>query len=139
MNFRSTYKSIAFASLLGTFTAACSQETANDVNQGINEAQTEVTNESVEANRDIEEFEAWVQDRSGRAETATKEEWAETRAEYRRREAELEAESADWDQETRQAWDELKADWNETENTVRERLGEIDDVEVDVDVERQNN
>lgn len=139
MKVTSKFKAIGFAFLLGAFTVACNQETVNDTNEGIDEAQTELGNEAVEANRDLDEFEAWVQENSRRAETATREEWAETRAEYKRREAELEAESANWDEKTRREWEELKTDWNETENKIQQRLGEIEDVDVDVNVERQNN
>ncbi|GAB3535324.1 hypothetical protein GCM10027443_24160 [Pontibacter brevis] len=123
---------------------ACSQETNRDVNEEINEAQMEAPDRSAEVNydagnRDIEEFEAWVQDKSSRAETATKEEWAETRAEFRRREAEMEAKSANWDDKAKREWEKLKADWNEVENKARQRLGEIEDIDVNVDVERRNN
>lgn len=139
------YKTIAFAFLLGVFTFACNQETTTDVNEEINEAQIEAPDRpaevsrdiSAEANRDMEEFENWVQEQSARAETATREEWAETRTEYQRRRAELEAESANWNEEARQEWEELKTEWNEAENKIRERLGSIEDV--DIDVERRNN
>ena len=137
MKVTSKYRTLGIAFMLGAFTVACNQETVNDTNEGIDEAQTELGNEAVEANRDLDEFEAWVQDRTRRAETATKEEWVETRAEYKRREAEFETKNANWDEETRREWEELKANWNETENKIQQRLGDIEDVDVDVD--RQNN
>lgn len=147
MKITSTYRTLSFAVLLGACTFACSQETNSNVNEEINEAQMEAPDRpaevsldtSTEANQDIEEFETWVQEQSQRAETATREEWAEIRSEYQRRRAELEAESANWDQEARQEWEELKADWNKVENKARERLGNIDDIDVDVDIQRQNN
>ena len=135
----SKFKTIGLALTLGAFMTACNQEAVNETNTEIDEAQTELGNEAIDANNDIDEFEAWVTTNSERAETATKEEWAELRTEYERREAELDARSADWDENTRQEWEELKADWNEMENKVQTRLGNIEDVDVDVDVQRENN
>lgn len=135
MKVTSKFKTIGLAFALGAFTTACSQEAVNDTNAEIDEAQTELGNEAIDANNDIDEFEAWVNTNIDRAETATAEEWAELKTEYERREAELEVKSADWDDNTRQEWEELKAEWNEMENKVQSRLGNIEDV----DVERENN
>lgn len=138
MKVTSKFNMIGLALAIGALTTACSQERVNDTNAEIDEAQTELGNEAIDANNDIEEFEAWVNTNAERAETATAEEWAEIRTEYDRREAELEVNSADWDENTRQEWEELRADWNEVENKVQSRLGNIEDVDVDVDVEREN-
>lgn len=142
MKVTSKHKTIGFALVLGVFSFACNQEPTTDVNEGINAAQMEamdVNEEALEARRDFKEFETWAQDKLNRAETATREEWAGIRAEYQRRRAELEEKRADWDEETREEWEELEAQWDEAENKIRQRLGNIDDVDVDVDVERQNN
>ncbi|WP_161888826.1 hypothetical protein [Pontibacter russatus] len=139
MKVTSKFRTIGLAFAIGALTAACSQESVNETNAEIDEAQTELGSEAVDANNDLDEFEAWVDSNAERAETATEEEWAELSTEYDRREAELEAKSADWDDNTRQEWEELKANWNEMENKVQTRLGNIEDVDVDVDVERENN
>lgn len=139
MKVTSKLKTIGLAIALGAFTSACSQETVNDTNAAIDEAQTELGDEAIDANSELNEFEAWVNNNTGRAENATAEEWAELRAEYERRETALEAKSADWDDNTRQEWEEVKADWNEMENKVQTRLGNIGDIDVDIDVERESN
>lgn len=118
---------------------ACSQETQNETNEEVNEVQTEMSDANMEARSSYDEFDAWVTTNTERAEAVTEDEYREMRTEYRRREAELEAESANWDEETRREWEETKAEWNDFENKVQERLGEIDDVDVDVDVNRENN
>ncbi len=139
MEITSKIKTIGFALALGSFMFACSQETQNETNAEVNEAQAEMTEENMEARSSYDDFEAWVNTNTDRAETVTEDEYREMRTEYKRREAEVEAESSTWDDETRQAWEKTKADWNEFENKVQQRLGEVDDIDVDVDVKRDNN
>ncbi|MDX5420739.1 MAG: hypothetical protein LPK07_09670 [Hymenobacteraceae bacterium] len=139
MEFTSKLKTIGLALGIGFFTFACSQETQNEVNEGVNETQTEMSEANMEARRSVDDFDAWVTTNTERAETVTEDEYREMRSEYQRREAELERESANWDAETRRAWEETKADWEQFENRVQERLGNIEDVDVDVDVQRENN
>lgn len=139
MKITSKFKTIGFALLLGSFMFACSQETQNETNAEIDEAQAEMSEENMEARANYNDFEAWVNTNTERAETVTAEEYREMRTEYNRREAELEAEAATWDDETRRAWEETKADWNEFENKVQQRLGEIDDIDVDVEVKKEKN
>ncbi|SFH29183.1 hypothetical protein [Pontibacter chinhatensis] len=143
MEITSKFKTIGYAFILGAFMFACSQETQNETNAEVNEAQTEMNAEideaEMETNTAYNDFSAWVDTNTERAETVTKDEYREMRAEYKRREAEVEAESSTWDDETRQAWENTKAEWNEFENKVQKRLGKIDDIDVDVDVNRDNN
>ncbi len=139
MKVTSKFKTVGIAFALGAFTVACNQETVNDTNSEIDEAQTEMTHENMDAKNEINEFEAWVETNANKAETASEEEWLETRREYKRREAELDAKSSTWDEETRQGWENVKEDWNKAENKVQERLGDIKDIDVDVDVTKEKN
>jgi hypothetical protein len=80
------------------------------------------------ASRDFEEFSAWVDTTSQRAETATEEEWNEINAEYNRRATELETRSADWDDKTKAEWEEVQNRWQETtgRTETRFRASEVD-------------
>lgn len=138
MNIPQKFKTISLALALGTFTFACSQDTTTETNEEINEAQGELNEANMEARTAYDDFDAWVTTNTERAETVTADEYREMRTEYQRREAELEAEAETWDDETRREWEETKAQWNEFENSVQERLGQIDDIDVDVDVQREN-
>ncbi|MBC5993283.1 hypothetical protein [Pontibacter cellulosilyticus] len=139
MEIASKFKTIGLSLALGIFIFACSQEAQNETNQEIDEAQVEMTEAGDEMNREFDEFSTWVNTNVERSETVTADEYREMRTEYNRRSAELEAESSTWDEETRREWEATKADWNEFENKVQTRLGRIDDVDVDVDVNRDNN
>ncbi|MFD2248114.1 hypothetical protein [Pontibacter ruber] len=75
-----------------------------------------------EANRDVQELKAWVDQNSKRAETATQEEWNEMKEEYNQQTAELEKKSAEWDEDAKKEWEQLKTRWNETENKAEARL-----------------
>src|SRR5690606_2782932 len=121
---------------VSAFTFACNTDTRTETNREVDEAQVEMNEASVETEREYNDFSIWVDEQSGRAETATEAEWRETKAEYKRREAELDAKSDTWDDDTRRGWEDVKARWNRTENKVQDRLGNID---VDVDVNRRNN
>ncbi|MHA6248944.1 hypothetical protein ACXYMU_13455 [Pontibacter sp. CAU 1760] len=137
MKVTSKFKTIGMALALGAFTVACSQETVEDTNNAVDEAQVEMSEENMEANNNLREFDAWVDNNANRAETMTEEEFREARTEYRRREAEFERESATWDDETKREWEEMKRSWNDLENSVQRRLGNIEDVDVDVNVEKE--
>lgn len=139
MEIISKFKTVSMALAIGSFMFACSQETQNETNEEVNEAQAEMSEANMEAKSTYDEFATWVNTSTERAENVTADEYREMRAEYKRREAEMEAKSADWDDETRQEWEETKASWNDFENKVQERLGEIDDIDVDVDVNRDGN
>ncbi|WP_299703915.1 hypothetical protein [uncultured Pontibacter sp.] len=80
------------------------------------------------ASRDFEEFSAWVDTTSQRAETATEEEWNEMQTEYNRRATELETRSADWDEKTKGEWEEMQTRWQETVGRAetRFRASEVD-------------
>lgn len=136
MKIQSKFKTLGLALALGVFTFACSQEAQRETNEEVDEAQAEMNEMGNDINREYDEFSTWVTTNTERAETVTAEEYREMRAEYNRRSAELEAESSTWDEETRREWEETKADWNQFENKVQARLGKIDDVDVDVDVEK---
>lgn len=150
MKIVSKFRTIGFALAIGLFTFACNQETQNETNAEVDEAQTELSEENAEANAELneagaeanqeyDEFSGWVKTNTEKAETVTADEYREMRAEYNRKEAEFEAESSTWDEETRREWEETKAEWNEFENKVQKRLGKIDDIDVDVDINRDNN
>jgi pyruvate/2-oxoacid:ferredoxin oxidoreductase beta subunit len=142
MNIQSKLKTIGFAFAIAIFGFACNTETRNDTNEAIDEAQRDVTAGTVEADREVSqeynEFTTWVNTNTRRADNVTADEYREMRAEYKRREAEINAETANWDDETRREWEETKREWNEFENNVQKRLGKIDDIDVDVDVKRDN-
>lgn len=138
MKIQSKFKTIGFAVAIGLFSVSCSQEAQNETNEVVDETQADLNEANVDANRDYDEFALWVETNSERAETVTADEFREMRTEYNRREAELERESANWDEETKREWEQTKADWNQFENKVQERLGNIDDVDVDVDVNKEN-
>lgn len=130
------FKTTGIALAIGAVTFACNSETQNEANREIDETQVEMTETNTEANRSVDEFNNWVATNTERSENMTADEYREMRAEYKRREAELEAESANWDADTRRAWDETKKEWKDFENSIQKRLGDID---VDVDVNRDNN
>jgi len=130
------FRTIGMAIGIGLFTFACGAETQNDVNETVDEAQVEVSEENMEANAELNEFETWVTTNSARAETVTEDEYREMRTEYKQREAEFDAESANWDEETRAEWEKTKAEWNVFEDNVKRRLGDIEGIDVDVDVNR---
>lgn len=150
MKIISGIKTIGLAIAIGVFTFACSQDTQNETNAEVDEAQTEMSEANVEMNdemdelgndmnRGYEDFSGWVQTNTTKAENITADEYRELRAEYNRRETELEAEASTWDDATRRQWEETKADWKRFEDKVQKRLGKIDDIDVDVDVNRRNN
>lgn len=97
------------ACLLAAFMIACTSETR----QG--------------ANREFEEFSAWVDENSQRAETATEEEWNEMQAEYNRRATEIEKRSADWDDRTKAEWEEVQTRWQETSGRAETRFRASDE------------
>ncbi|WP_439881677.1 hypothetical protein ACSX1A_00685 [Pontibacter sp. MBLB2868] len=138
MKIQSKFKTIGLALAVGFFSYGCSQEAQNETNEVVDETQAELSDANVEANREFDDFALWVNTNTERAETVTADEYREMRAEYNRREAELEAESSTWDDETKREWEETKSEWNDFENKVQQRLGNIDDVDVDVDVEKNN-
>lgn len=121
---------------VSALTFACNTETRNETNREVEEVEVEMSETGVEVEREYDDFAAWVDENSTRAENATEEEWRELKAEYKRREAELDAKSDTWDDDARRGWEDVKARWNRTENKVQERLGNID---VDVDVNRKKN
>lgn len=127
------FKTIGMALTVGLFAFACDSGTENETNREVNEAQVETTEVNRDANREIEEFNAWVSTNTERADNVTAEEYQEMRTEYSRREAELEAESTNWDEDTRRAWENTKQEWKDFENSVQKRLGDID---IDVDANR---
>lgn len=137
------FKTVGLALTVGMFAFACNSETQNETNSEVDEAQVEMSEANSDMNREANssynDFETWVSTNTNNAETITEEEYRERRAEYKRREAEAEAESATWDDDTRTAWEKTKTEWKEFENGVQRRLGKIDDVDVDVNVKRDNN
>lgn len=133
------FRTIGMTLAIGLFTFACGPETQNENNEVIDETQAEVSDANMEANAELNDFDAWVTTNAARAETVTEDEYREMRTEYERREAEFEAESSTWDEATRREWEETKAEWNEFENSVQRRLGDIEGIDVDVDVNRDNN
>jgi hypothetical protein len=110
MKFSKNIKNLMLLWLMTGFVMACDGETR----QG--------------ANREFEEFSAWVDTTSQRAETATEEEWNEMNAEYHRRATELETRSADWDDRTKAEWEEVQTRWQETtgRTETRFRATEVD-------------
>lgn len=74
------------------------------------------------ANREFEEFSAWVDENSQRADTATEEEWSELQAEYNRRATELETRRPDWDEKTRAEWEQVQTRWQETAGRAETRF-----------------
>ncbi|MFD2513651.1 hypothetical protein ACFSRY_07215 [Pontibacter locisalis] len=138
MKMQSKFKTIGLALFISMFGFGCSQEVQDETNEVVDETQAELNEANVEANREYDEFSAWVTTNAERAETVTADEFREMRTEYNRREAELERESANWDVETRREWEETKADWARFEERVQQRLGNVEDVDVDVDIEREN-
>ena len=136
MNIKSNLKTLGMALTVSAFTFACNSETRTETNSEIDEAQVEMNETGVEAEREYNDFAAWVEDQSSRAETATEEEWREMKAEYNRREAELDAKSDTWDDKAKGEWKEVKDSWKRTEDKVQKRIGDVD---VDVDVNRRNN
>ncbi|ARS34071.1 hypothetical protein [Pontibacter actiniarum] len=142
MEIISKFKTVGFALALGTFMFACDQNTGTGTNdEAVETVEGDLDEAHMEARRTYDDFDAWVTTNSERAETVTADEFREMRTEYNRRESELERESANWDEATRREWEETKNEWNDFENKVQERLGNIEDVDVDVDanVERENN
>ena len=114
MKFYNNIKIWALLCLMAAFVMSCD----GDTRQG--------------ANREFEEFSAWVDTTSQRAETATEEEWNEMQGEYNRRATELETRSADWDDRTKAEWEEVQARWQETTGRVqtRFRASEVEPVDV---------
>jgi hypothetical protein len=110
MKFSKDIKIWALICLLAAFVMGCD----GDTRQG--------------ANREFEEFSAWVDENSQRADTATEEEWSELQAEYNRRATELETRSADWDDRTKAEWEEVQTRWQETtgRTETRFRASEVD-------------
>jgi hypothetical protein len=124
---------------IGLFTFACGPETQNETNEAIDEAQVEMSEENREANAELNDFNVWVTDNTKRADEVTEAEYRKMRQEYKRREAELEARSSTWDESTRREWEETKNEWNNFENSIQRRLGKLDDLDIDVDVNRDRN
>lgn len=133
------FRAIGLTLAIGLFTFSCGPETQRETNEEVDEAQSEMSDANKDARSDVDEFNSWVSTNTANADKMTEEEYREMRAEYKRREAEMEAESATWDDETRKGWEKTKTEWKEFENGVQRRLGKIDDIDVDVDVKRDNN
>lgn len=133
------FKTMGMAAAIGMFTFACGAETQNEANQEVDETQVEVTEANTEANSELNDFDAWVTTNTSNTETITEDEYRQRRMEYKRREAELDAKSSNWDEGTRREWEKTKTEWNEFENGVQKRLGKIKDIDVDVNVKRDNN
>jgi hypothetical protein len=114
MKFINNLKTYLLICLLAAFVMACNTETR----QG--------------ANREFEEFTAWMEENSSRADTATEEEWSELQAEYNRRATELEKRNTEWDDRQRAEWEETQARWQETVGRVetRFRASEVEPVDV---------
>jgi hypothetical protein len=138
MKLKSKFKLAGLAFAISLMGFGCTQENQRDANEVVDETQAEMNDAGAEVSREYNEFSTWVNTKTERADNVTAEEYREMRAEYRRREAELERESSTWDDETRRAWKKTKADWNDFENKVQRRLGNIEDVDVDVDVKKNN-
>ncbi|WP_299985335.1 hypothetical protein [uncultured Pontibacter sp.] len=118
MKFNKNIKTWLLACLLAGFVMACSSETRHS------------------ANRDVEEFSAWVDENSTRAETATEEEWNEMEAEYNRRATEIEKRSADWDDQTKAEWEKVQTQWQETVGRSETRF-RASEVEPEFDTEQE--
>ncbi|WP_245868899.1 hypothetical protein [Pontibacter ramchanderi] len=102
-------KSCALACLLACLVMACTSETRHS------------------ANREVEEFSAWVDENSKRAETATEEEWNEMEAEYNYKATEIEKRSADWDDQTKAEWEKVRTQWQETVGRANTRFRATDE------------
>ncbi|MBF9252403.1 hypothetical protein I2I11_03775 [Pontibacter sp. 172403-2] len=139
MKLTSKFKTAGLGIALGFMAVACNPETRQEANEEVNEAQAEVTDATVAADNEYDDFSAWVRTNTDKAETATADEWNEIDTEYSRREAELDAKSDTWDDQTKQEWQELKNDWKETRAKAKQRLGNVDDVDVDIDADVDTN
>jgi Skp family chaperone for outer membrane proteins len=104
MKFYKSIKTLVLVWLMAAFVMACSSETRHS------------------ANREFDEFSAWVDSTSLRAETATEEEWNEMQAEYNRRATELEKRKADWDDKSKAEWEEVQTRWQETVGKAEARF-----------------
>ncbi|GHA72432.1 hypothetical protein GCM10007389_27710 [Pontibacter akesuensis] len=127
---------------MGSFLVACDQNTGTETPIGVPEEERGLVQEGGEVQNasttTYDDTRNWVTTNTARADEVTEDEFKRMRSEYQRREAELDQQKVNWDDDTREKWERTKQEWSGFENSVQQRLGNID-VDADIDVQRENN